>query len=71
MGFDPIKIPVISNSFNINKYKISDFKYDDIKMIIDGSEYTIKSSDLDRYIKHFRPHFGWEGHIEWNNDKNE
>lgn len=67
MGFDPLKIPMMKNSFRIDKYKICDYKYKDIKLQVDGKEYFI---DLlpKKYIHKFEPHFGWKGFIEFRNE---
>jgi uncharacterized protein (DUF362 family) len=63
MGFNPDKIPTIRNAFKINKYPLVNFTYSDIKILIDGTEIEIDKLPA-RYLKKFKPHKGWEGHIE-------
>jgi len=63
MGFNPMKIPSIKNAFQIKHYKLVDFTYENIRILIDNNEYTIFNLP-EKYIKRFKPHFGWVGHIE-------
>lgn len=58
MGFNPLKIPVIERAFHINRYKIVDFEYRDIIVIINGERYPLHSLPKE-YINIFEPHFGW------------
>ena len=64
MGFDPMKIPSISNTFNINNYKICNFNYEQIKLFLNKSEYFINNIPKD-FIVNFKPSNGWKGHIEY------
>ena len=64
MGFDPMKIPSIKNAFNIIRYPVCNFRYDNITVVFEGLEYNITTIP-DSLIKHFKPHFGWEGHIDF------
>jgi len=63
MGFDPYKIPQIARSFNINRYPLTNFNYEDIIISLNGENFKIGEIPL-KYIKPLKPHFGWIGHIE-------
>lgn len=65
MGFDPQKIPAIKNAFNVVKYSICKFSYNDIKVEIGDSIFCIDEIPLE-YKHKFKPHFGWIGKIEQN-----
>ncbi|HAR62082.1 MAG: DUF362 domain-containing protein [Candidatus Margulisiibacteriota bacterium] len=63
MGFNPMKILSIKNSFKIRQYHICNFSYDDIVINIGKNKFKI--ADLPRYfIVPFKPHFGWINYIE-------
>jgi uncharacterized protein (DUF362 family) len=53
MGFDWQKVPTIREAFQISDLKLADFGPGDIEAVPELGE-----------IFHFRPHFGWIGHIE-------
>lgn len=61
IGFNPHKVPSVENSFKISHYQLCDFKYEDIIAQIDGMNVPINALPT---LKHFKPHFGWIGHIE-------
>ena len=65
MGFDWIKIPSIKNGFNVKFYRIADFEYGDLHVISSDARFN-KPLEAISYqdIFHFKPHFGWTGHIE-------
>jgi len=64
MGFDPLKIPSIKNSFQVKKYKITPLQYKDIIINYNNQEYPIENIP-NNIITKFKPHFGWINHIEW------
>ena len=53
MGFDWQKVPTIREAFQISDLKLADFGPHDVEAVPELGE-----------IFHFRPHFGWVGHIE-------
>jgi len=63
IGFDPLKIPSIKNSFNIKKFKIVNFDFETIKIDFEGKDYFLSEFPVDKKVK-FRPHFGWINHVE-------
>lgn len=67
MGFDPMKIPSIKNSFNVTSFKLTNFGYSDIKVKINGEIYSIDLIPI-RLIHKLKPHFGWVNHIEAKSD---
>jgi hypothetical protein len=63
MGFDPTKIPIIANAFNVNRYPICPSTLEEILVKIDKREFLLQ--DLPgNYVVPCEPHFGWKGHIE-------
>jgi uncharacterized protein (DUF362 family) len=61
IGFDPLKIHSIAQSFKIGKYRLCNFNYEDIIAHIDGK--VVPVTDLPT-LKNLKPHFGWINHIE-------
>jgi uncharacterized protein (DUF362 family) len=66
MGFDWRKIPSLARAFLVDRYKLVDFQYGDIRIKSDS-----ESADIDlagwvrpENFRRFTPHFGWTGHIE-------
>jgi uncharacterized protein (DUF362 family) len=53
MGFDWQKVPTIREAFQISDLKLAEFGPRDVEAVPELGE-----------IFHFRPHFGWVGHIE-------
>ena len=53
MGFDWRKVPTIREAFQITDLPLADFGPDDIEVLPELGD-----------VFHFRPHFGWVGHIE-------
>jgi uncharacterized protein (DUF362 family) len=63
MGFEPMKIPSIKNSFTVTSFKLTNFRYSDIKITIDNEIFNIDYIP-NKFIRKFKPHFGWVNHIE-------
>jgi uncharacterized protein (DUF362 family) len=65
MGFDWEKIPSIKNSFLISHYPICDFKYEDIVIRSRLPQFNNSLTNVsEKALFRFKPHFGWESHIE-------
>jgi hypothetical protein len=65
MGFDWRKIPSIKNAFDIRHYPICNFRYEDIRLISTSAQLNGNIADTpDTEVVRFRPHFGWQHHIE-------
>ena len=63
MGFDPEKIPSITNAFRIENFPLVNFSLGDIKILFQEKEYLLSSFPSSLVIN-FKPHPGWIGHIE-------
>ena len=63
MGFDPVRVPVINNAFQIKQYPICNFSLKEIRVILDGEIFTLANLP-EHLITRLKPHFGWTGHIE-------
>lgn len=63
MGFDPLRIPTLSQAFKVAHYRLCDFTLEDIDASVGGLSYKLDELPHD-LIQQFKPQFGWEGHIE-------
>jgi hypothetical protein len=64
-GFDPDKIPLIANAFRCQSYPLATGCWDAFKLVSDVDAWNGRLGDIDpSACFHFKPHFGWEGHIE-------
>lgn len=66
MGFDPMKLAMLREAFQPSDLPLAPFSYNDIRIFSNEKKWQgllidLKQSDC----FHFRPHFGWIGHIEW------
>jgi hypothetical protein len=69
MGFDPMKIPTLRESFAPSSLPIAPFSYQDISILSNFSDWQRNVTDLgNEDTFHFQPHFGWKGHIEWSDE---
>lgn len=65
MGFDWRCIPSLRRAFDISHYQLSDFAYDDIVVLGPEPDSQRGLSDpVFAGFPPFRPHFGWQGHLE-------
>ena len=65
MGFDPDKIPIVSRAFQCRSLPLSDHGWREIEMRSNDAVWNrllVRISSSDTF--HFKPHFGWTGHIE-------
>lgn len=64
MGFDIQKIPKLRHGFHMQKYPISNIKYEDIEIVSNKKEYIgANVNRSERYLA-FVPSKGWIGNIE-------
>ena len=64
MGMDPAKIPSINKCFKLNKFKITDFDIEDIKVKSNVKVYEdIHNMNWEKSLK-FIPAINWRGYIE-------
>lgn len=66
MGFDWRKIPVIREAFNLKTMPITSLTPEDVVVQSDIPGWSGRFLDIEpNEFLHFRPHFGWKGHIEY------
>ena len=65
MGFDDRRLPVVSRAWNARGISLVGFAPEEVKCVSNRSEWCGSLATL-REARHlgFRPHFGWQGHIE-------
>jgi len=65
MGFDDRQLPVVSRAWNARGVSLVDFGPEEVKCASNRSEWCGSLARL-REARHlgFRPHFGWQGHVE-------
>lgn len=65
MGFDPDSIPIVKNAFHARDYPLAEWDWHDVPIVSDRPEWNHLLDDIDpNSTFHFKPHFGWKGHIE-------
>ena len=65
MGFDPARIPLLVNAFQCSLYPLAEGTWKDVEITSDFKPWMGRLEDIDpSTCFRFRPHFGWEGHIE-------
>lgn len=65
MGFDIEKIPLLFNAFRMKTFPLVAFLPEEIEVISNRAEFNKKLLEIQaRDTLHFKPHFGWRGHIE-------
>jgi len=65
MGFDPDKVPIVARAFQCRSFPLSDHSWRDIIVHSNDGAWErrlVEISAVDTF--HFKPHFGWQGHIE-------
>lgn len=65
MGFDPEKIPLIREAFCGVRYPLADCPWGDVQCLSNNHRWASRLSDIhNEDTLHFKPHYGWRGHIE-------
>lgn len=65
MGFDPDKIPLVRQAFHCHHYSLADCNWGDVNCISNEIAWNGRLADIaDESTWRFKPHHGWEGHIE-------
>jgi uncharacterized protein (DUF362 family) len=65
MGFDPERIPIVRQAFQVRHYPLVDHDWEDIELISNIDAWNRALLDVPRDSTfHFEPHFGWKGRIE-------
>lgn len=66
MGFDPMKLAMLKEAFQPSDLPLVAFSYQDIHIFSNDKKWQKRLVDLKQSdCYRFRPHFGWKGHIEW------
>jgi len=64
MGFDYKRLPVLSQAMVEHALPISAFEYDGVNCASNDPMYDVLMVDQGSANLSFRPHFGWQGHVE-------
>jgi len=65
MGLDPVKLAVINRGFMLDSLQITEETFDTIDIASNVGSWQGNVNEIDRAaMMNFRPHFGWQGHIE-------
>jgi uncharacterized protein (DUF362 family) len=65
MGFDPDKVPIVARAFQCQSFPLSDHPWREVTLCSNDPRWSQALADIspaDTF--HFKPHFGWSGHIE-------
>ncbi|HWQ35565.1 MAG TPA: DUF362 domain-containing protein [Blastocatellia bacterium] len=65
MGFNPELIPIVRQAFRCRHYPLIACDWRDVRLVSDRPEWNGLLPEIaEAATFHFRPHFGWRGHIE-------
>jgi hypothetical protein len=65
MGFDPERIPIVREAFRCANYPLAEWNWQDVSIVSNRKEWRGRLPDIPGDVTlHFKPHFGWTGHIE-------
>ena len=65
MGFDPERIPVVRGAFRCRDYPLAEWDWTDVRLASNRADWSRPLPDVaPEATLHFRPHYGWAGHIE-------
>ncbi len=64
VGFDYRRIPVLLNALKLHRHALNSVQYDEVRCRSNHEAYDHSLKQFDDSCLAFRPHFGWEGHIE-------
>jgi uncharacterized protein (DUF362 family) len=66
MGFDWRKIPLIREAFKVSRFPVTATPLEDVRVVSDVLAWNGMFEEIrDRRFLNFKPHFGWSGHIEY------
>jgi len=69
MGFDYKRLPMLIQALDYHSLPITAFEYDEIVCKSKAQQYDRSLDEFDEVSLAFKPHFGWEGHIELNSSQ--
>ncbi len=65
MGFDPEKIPVVRQAFEVRDYPLVEHGWRDVVVSSNVRDWNARLPEIpDASTFHFEPHFGWKGAVE-------
>ena len=65
MGYDPERIPIVRQAFRCQHYPLTEWDWRDVRVVSNKQEWNGLLPDIPSDSTfHFKPHFGWRGHIE-------
>ena len=64
IGFDYRCLPLLSRALAAHPLPLATFAYDDVVCVCTGGTVQERSKQMAALNLHFRPHFGWQGHVE-------
>jgi uncharacterized protein (DUF362 family) len=65
IGFDPDRIPIVRQAFCCRELPLAGWDWREVKVVSNQPSWNGPITDIpDSETFHFRPHFGWAGHIE-------
>ena len=68
MGFDWEKIPVLANAMKVKDHPLTDVTPETIEVMSDDPQRSVRGIEQLKPLTRFKPHFGWKGHIELDED---
>jgi hypothetical protein len=66
MGFDYKRLPALSQALDNHSLPLAAFEYDEVICKSEGRQFDRPLNEFDGVSLAFKPHFGWQGHIELN-----
>lgn len=69
MGFDFQRLPVILRSFDPNRFPLIHFELNEVFASSNREGLNRRVKEFQPEISPFKPHFGWKGHIEWQDNQ--
>lgn len=65
MGYDPDRIPIVHQAFRCRHYPLAEWNWRNVRLSSNRREWNGLLPEItDDVTFHFKPHFGWLGHIE-------
>lgn len=66
MGFDYEKMPLLKQAFSVRTFPLMLFELSEIVCKSTDAQYKRPLVEFTEMDQHYKPHFGWRGHIELN-----
>ena len=66
MGFDYVRLPVLCRALDNHSLPVTAFEYDGVICKSNDPQFDRSLHEFDGMSLAFKPHFGWQGHVELN-----